>query len=49
MKKVVRAVAIGVGFATIILTVLKIMKTNKKGQIKAPKFYAENDNEALGI
>lgn len=49
MKKVVGAVAIGVGVATVILAVLRIVKKAKKGDVKAPKFYSDCDNETIGI
>ena len=49
MKKVVGAVAVAVGVATVILAVLRIIKEAKKGEVKVPKLYCDYDNETIGI
>ena len=52
MKKVVKAVVIGIGVAAVILAILKIVKAVKKAETEStefPKFYEETDDESLGI
>jgi len=50
MKKVVKAVVIGVGVAAAILAVLKIVKTVGKKNVNVPKFWNDySEDNALGI